>query len=240
MVSVTVVSAYETVYAVSYGDDNKNHTDSLGVSFTNTRKDCESPWYFAVSIRNIPIKDQSLYHGYCHQLLDNSTEIPLAGAGRYLLVLKFRTGFIYEVDMMLNKQHYILRNFDAMNTNSNNNAFDVTAVFTVCGDRLIFNNEISTIINNSIELKFKFIKGGRFISLTAIGLFKDSNEKLPVPLATNIFKGNDWSQQTLSCSYLQLFEKLKQSIVTNNYNFNFNIDKMDINSNKDSLVEDEF
>jgi hypothetical protein len=263
------ILAYDRVFAVNFGE-RVDRVDSNGILFNQSSTgQCKYPdALVSRTYSNVPdIVDQAIYQYFC---LVKSPEysmsfgIPLWGDGKYLLIVKFVSHEIFHgnAQLMLNKNHRIFKNLNVYQAVGNRNdlAYDEYILFTVCGSRLKYKNEESSIVDSSIN--FELTSPDHWIGVVAMALFKGDveNYKVQPKIAIN-FNSSDFDHQAdFKCrgnNFLKIVSTtttttstikttttttVKPCIVINNNNsfvFNFFMSKIQSPSKSEILSVDE-
>jgi hypothetical protein len=197
------ILAYERVFAVNFGE-RVDRFDSNGVLFNQSSTDqCKYPdELLERHYSNVPdVVDQAIYNSICWLISPGyymSFGIPLSGDGKYLLIVKFVSHFNYHgnAQLMLNKNHRIFKNLNVYKAVGNRDelAYDEYILLTVCGSRLKYKNEESSLVDSNIN--FELTSSLVAIPVSAIALFKGDVENYNVqPKIAINFNNSDFDQQ---------------------------------------------
>jgi hypothetical protein len=202
------VVAFDAVYAINFGDQSVNYNDSQGIEYNNYTGECSTRTSTSIIFRNVPDDDQTFYQHYCME--DNRIFlIPLSGDGNYLLILKLTpsTSSDDTASLTLNNNHKIWSNFSVRETvGALDLAYDEYILFSVCGNRLQYKSELSSIVSSSISLFLRNVPG--FNRIGALVLYKGDvhNFKVQPTIAKN-FNNNDFDYQSkFECRGNSFFE----------------------------------
>jgi hypothetical protein len=201
------VVAFDAVYAVNFGNWNVTYIDSQGVEYKNYTGECKFRESTSTIYRNVPDDAQTLYQHYCREE-DKRLTIPLSGDGKYLLILKLTPySPIPTASLKLNNNHMIWRFFSVSATiGADDLAYDEYILFSVCGNRLKYKTEVSSIVRSRISLYFR--NEPDYINIAALVLYKGDvhNFKVQPTIAKN-FNSNDFVHQSkFECRGNSFFE----------------------------------
>jgi hypothetical protein len=190
------VVAFEAVYAINLGNQSVDYIDSQGVEYKKYTGECRTRESTSTIYRNVADDDQTLYQHYCREDKRNLT-IPLSGDGKYLLILKLTPHNSYDkASLTLNNNHKIWSNFSVDATvGAMDLAYDEYILFSVCGNRLKYKTELSSIVGSSISLYL--YNGPSHNRIAALVLYKGdvNNFKVQPTIAKN-FNSNDFDYQS--------------------------------------------
>jgi Malectin domain len=159
---VTVVTGEIILYAENFGGDTFEASD--GVVYQSNKQ--YGTGDFPGNLSDVPAHDQPLYQKA--SVYQNRLEIPLpiAGNGLYVLTLKFPSDANkITMNVMLNRLHTVLENFDAVVNATNNKIF----TFEVYNHALIWNEHHSEIKYFSVPIAFVGSYGNA-VAISAIKL----------------------------------------------------------------------
>lgn len=171
---------YKVIYAVNCGGDE--HTDSNGIKYEKDSLKIGTASDYGrnlQSIGRVPQTDEIIYQTERYHTSTFGYEIPLAGDGDYVLVLKFSEVYFNSAnskvfDIVLNADHQILSDLDIFGSVGKGVAHDEYIYFSVSRNRLYFKEEESEIRGGKIRVEF--IKGYRDNpKINAIVLIKGSD-----------------------------------------------------------------
>lgn len=162
--------AYKVIHAVNCGGDE--HIDSNGIKYEkDTLKIGTSSDYgkHLTSIGRVPQQDQILYQTERYSHSTFGYEIPLAGDGDYVLVLKFCEVYFSSInskvfDIVLNGENQIISDLDIFGQVGRGIAHDEYIFFSVSRNRLYYKDEESEIRGGKVRVEF--IKGYRDVIFT--------------------------------------------------------------------------
>jgi hypothetical protein len=188
--SFLTTNAFESTYALNIG--GFNHTDTSGVHYEGYHN-CTVAIAFR-AFANVPEHDRMMYRECCRSASLNF-QIPVSGADNYLLILKLLPSSNSNINVTLNKNHQILRDFNVENTVGGSEiAYDEYIVFSVCGHHMQYKNEYSFLNNNTIDLDISNNENG-FAQVSGLVLYKGDVQNFKVaPIAKN-FNTDDFIQQ---------------------------------------------
>jgi hypothetical protein len=200
-------AAFDAVYAVHFGKQNVDYYDSQGVEYKKYTGECSNRLSTPKIFRNVPDYDQTLYQHYCRDDRPNLT-VPLSGDGKYLLILKLSPhGSNDKASLTLNNNHKIWSKFSVYATvGALDLAYDEYILFSVCGNRLQYKTELSSIVSSSISLYL--YNGPSYSHIAALVLYKGDvhNFKVQPTIAKN-FNSNDFDYQSkFECRGNSFFE----------------------------------
>lgn len=186
--------AYKVIYAVNCGGDE--YTDKSGIKYEKDSLKIGTASDFGkhlTSIGRVQPPDEILYQTERYHTSTFGYEIPLAGDGDYVLVLKFSEVYFNSVnskvfDIVLNGDHQIVSDLDIFAQVGKGVAHDEYIFFSVSRNRLYYKEEESEIRGGKV-MRVEFIKGYRDNpKINSIVLFKGTDvnniPKLP-PLSTD-------------------------------------------------------
>ena len=162
---ISETTAYKVIYAVNCGGEE--HTDSNGIKYEkDSLKTGVTSDYgkHLTSIGRVPESDEVLYQTERYHTSTFGYEIPLAGDGDYVLVLKFCEVYFNSLnskvfDIVLNGDHQIISDLDIYGQVGKGIAHDEYIYFSVSRNRLYYKEEESEIRGGKVRVEF--IKGYR-------------------------------------------------------------------------------
>lgn len=165
VVLIASSAAYKVIYGVNCGGEE--HTDSNGIKYEkDTLKIGTASDYgkHLTSIGRVPQEDEILYQTERYSASTFGYEIPLAGDGDYVLVLKFCEVYFNQInskvfDIVLNGDHQIISDLDIFAQVGKGIAYDDYIFFSVSRNRLYYKEEESEIRGGKVRVEF--IKGYR-------------------------------------------------------------------------------
>lgn len=158
-------TAYKVIYAVNCGGEE--HTDSNGIKYEKDTLKIGTSSDFGknlASIARCPQSDEVVYQTERYHTSTFGYEIPLAGDGDYVLVLKFAEVYFNTLnakvfDIVLNGDHQIVSDLDIYAQVGKGTAHDEYIYFSVSRNRLYYKEEESEIRGGKVRVEF--IKGYR-------------------------------------------------------------------------------
>jgi hypothetical protein len=157
------------------------HTDSDGITYvadTNYTAGIQSYWSPSLVLGRVPEKDRYLYTSFRYRSAPFSYNLPVAGQGQYVLILKFSdtdiNNFNQHVFNVSLDPFLIIDRIDLFAKAGIKGVYDEFIYFEVCdnGQTLVYANQYSEIINNSLQLVFTPIQS--VATIDAILLIKGS------------------------------------------------------------------
>jgi hypothetical protein len=138
----------EILYAVNLGGEA--HEDSNGILY---QKDISShqKYTFDENIKGASAQDQPIYKTifYDNKLM---LDLPIKGNGDYNLILKFVEDYgDRKINVFINQVHHVVENLNIFNYVAEYTAYDRIIQFSVLNNKLTWNNQVSTIIDNKIK-----------------------------------------------------------------------------------------
>lgn len=158
-------TAYKVIYAVNCGGED--HTDSNGIKYEKDTLKIGTASDYGKNlgaIARVQSSDEILYKTERYHTSTFGYEIPLAGDGDYVLVLKFCEVYFNTVnskvfDIVLNGDHGIVGDLDIYASVGKGTAHDEYIYFSVSRNRLYYKEEESEIRGGKVRVEF--IKGYR-------------------------------------------------------------------------------
>lgn len=158
-------TAYKVIYAVNCGGDE--HTDSNGIKYEKDTLKIGTSSDFGknlAAIARVPQSDEVVYQTERYHTSTFGYEIPLAGDGDYVLVLKFCEVYFNTLnakvfDIVMNGDHQIVSDLDIYAQVGKGTAHDEYIYFSVSRNRLYYKEEESEIRGGKVRVEF--IKGYR-------------------------------------------------------------------------------
>jgi Malectin domain len=151
-VSCQDAAAVKTLMAVNAG--GKSFTDSNAVHFNEVHTNFHMD-KFTRKVVGATTRDQNLYQTTFYDPV-MKFDLPTTGNGDYKLILKFaEDGTQRVMDVFLNEEHQVVQALDVEAMVGAYTAYDKYISFTVYENQLIWNNEKSAIVDNTVELKIQ-------------------------------------------------------------------------------------
>ncbi|XP_055681720.1 malectin-B [Lutzomyia longipalpis] len=186
LLTTSGVRAYDAIYAVNAGGES--HVDRHGITYerdplmgkVGTASDYGKNIHL---IARVPDADKILYQTERYHTANFGYDIPLAGDGDYVLILKFSEVYFNApnmkvFDVTLNGEHNVVNDLDIFNLVGRGTAHDEYVYFSVSRDRLYYKEDESEIRDNRIRVEF--IKGYRDNpKVNALVLLKGDLENIP-------------------------------------------------------------
>ncbi|XP_059616630.1 malectin [Phlebotomus argentipes] len=183
---LTGVRAYDVIYALNAGGES--HSDRHGITYerdplmgkVGTASDYGKNIHM---IARIADADKILYQTERYHTSNFGYDIPLAGDGEYVLVLKFSEVYFNApnmkvFDVVLNGEHTVVSDLDIFQQVGRGTAHDEYVYFSVSRDRLYYKEDESEIRDNRVRVEF--IKGFRDNpKINALALLKGDLEGIP-------------------------------------------------------------
>ncbi|XP_055592734.1 malectin-B [Uranotaenia lowii] len=187
-------SSHNVIYAINAGGDA--HIDSHGIKYgrdplmgkVGTESDYGKQ---LLMINRVKPNDEILYQTERYHHDTFAYELPLAGDGEYVLILKFCEVYFNApnmkvFDIALNNRHMIVSDLDIFSLVGKGTAHDEYVYFTISRGRMYFKEEESEVRGG--KMKLEFVKGYKDNpKINAIVLIKGYDESsLPrlTPLAS--------------------------------------------------------
>jgi hypothetical protein len=162
------VRGEEVLYAVNLGGEA--HEDSNGILY---QKDILSHNKYTIKNKNIEgasAQDQPIYKTifYDNKLM---LDLPIKGNGDYKLILKFAEDTDYrKMDVFINQVHHVVEKLSVLTYVAKYTAYDRIIQFSVFNNKLTWNNQVSTIIDNKI--KFMLTCTNTYAQISAVAWTK--------------------------------------------------------------------
>uniref|UniRef100_A0A6B2EB56 Putative malectin-b n=1 Tax=Phlebotomus kandelakii TaxID=1109342 RepID=A0A6B2EB56_9DIPT len=186
LLTIAGVRCYDVIYAINSGGDS--HVDRHGITYERdplmgkigTASDYGKNIHM---IARVADADKILYQTERYHTSNFGYDIPLAGDGEYVLVLKFSEVYFNAAnmkvfDVVLNGEHTVVSDLDIFQQVGRGTAHDEHIYFSVSRDRLYFKEDESEIRDNRIRVEF--IKGYRDNpKINALVLLKGDLENIP-------------------------------------------------------------
>ena len=183
--TVSLTNAFEVIYAINAGGDA--HTDVNNIHYEPDplmhKVGTASDFGKQYTIGRVPQWDEYLYQTERYHTATFGYDIPVAGDGEYVLVLKFSEVYFNApnmkvFDIVLNGDHTVVQDMDIFHNVGKGVAHDEHVYFTISRGRLYFKEEESDIRDGRVRVEF--IKGYRDNpKLNALVLFKGDLQNIP-------------------------------------------------------------
>ncbi|XP_062549095.1 malectin-A [Armigeres subalbatus] len=160
--SITLTVQQNVIYAINAGGDS--HVDSHGIKYardplmgkTGTESDYGKQ---LLMINRAKPNDELLYQTERYHHDTFGYDLPLAGDGEYVLILKFCEVYFNApnmkvFDVLLNNRHMVVTDLDIFSLVGKGTAHDEYVYFTVSRGRLYFKEEDSEIRGGKVKLEF--------------------------------------------------------------------------------------
>lgn len=165
------VCGYKVIYALNCGGDE--FTDSNGIKYEKDTLKIGTASDFGkhlTTIGRVQPPDDVLYKTERYHTSTFGYEVPLAGDGDYVLVLKFSEVYFNSAnskvfDIVLNGDHQIVSDLDIFAQVGNGVAHDEYIFFSVSRNRLYYKEEESEIRGGKV-MRVEFIKGKNIFKKT--------------------------------------------------------------------------
>lgn len=204
--SRTILAAsqpHNVIYAINAGGDA--HVDSYGIKYARDplmgKVGTESDYgKQLLMINRVKPNDELLYQTERYHHDTFGYELPLAGDGEYVLILKFCEVYFNApnmkvFDVVLNNRHMVVTDLDIFSLVGRGTAHDEYVYFTVSRGRLYFKEEDSEIRGGKVKLEFLkgykdnpkinaivLIKGYDESSLPRLSPQASEQQQIPEPL----------------------------------------------------------
>ncbi|GAB0089209.1 Malectin [Sergentomyia squamirostris] len=183
---ISGISCYDVIYAINAGGES--HVDRHGITYerdplmgkVGTASDYGRT---ILTINRVADSDKILYQTERYHTSNFGYDIPLAGEGDYVLILKFCEVYFNAAnmkvfDVVLNGEHTVVSDLDIFQQVGKGTAHDDYVYFSVSRDRLYYKEDESEVRNNKIRVEF--IKGYRDNpKINALILLKGDLENIP-------------------------------------------------------------
>jgi hypothetical protein len=151
---------YKVIYAVNCGGEE--HTDSAGIKYSQDNLKVGTASDFGKTLQSIGRVNQADEIIYQTERYHTSTfgyEVPLAGDGDYVLILKFSEVYFNSpnakvFDVVLNADHKIISDLDIFANVGKGVAHDEYIHFSVSRNRLYYKEEESEIRGGKVRVEF--------------------------------------------------------------------------------------
>lgn len=180
------INAYKVIFAINAGGDahrDKNKIlyerdplmDKIGIASDYGKQ--------LMMIGRVPQSDEILYQTERYHTSTFGYDLPLAGDGEYVLILKFCEVYfnapnLKVFDVVLNAEHTVISDLDIFQQVGKGVAHDEYVYFTLSRGRLFFKEEESEIRGGKIRVEF--IKGYRDNpKINALVLIKGDVKNIP-------------------------------------------------------------
>lgn len=184
---------HNVIYAINAGGEA--HVDSHGIKYARDplmgKVGTESDYgKQLLMINRVKPNDELLYQTERYHHDTFGYELPLAGDGEYVLILKFCEVYFNApnmkvFDVVLNNRHMVVTDLDIFSLVGRGTAHDEYVYFTVSRGRLYFKEEDSEIRGNKVKLEF--LKGYKDNpKINAIVLIKGYDESSLPRLAPQV------------------------------------------------------
>lgn len=160
--SFTAAAQHNVIYAINAGGES--HIDSHGIKYardplmgkTGTESDYGKQ---LLMINRVKPNDELLYQTERYHHDTFGYELPIAGDGEYVLILKFcevyfNAPHMKVFDVLLNSRHMAITDLDIFSLVGKGTAHDEYVYFTVSRGRLYFKEEDSEIRGGKVKLEF--------------------------------------------------------------------------------------
>lgn len=160
--SFTNAVQHNVIYAINAGGEA--HVDSNGIKYardplmgkTGTESDYGKQ---LLMINRVKPNDELLYQTERYHHDSFGYELPIAGDGEYVLILKFCEVYFNApnmkvFDVLLNSRHMVITDLDIFSLVGKGTAHDEYVYFTVSRGRLYFKEEDSEIRGGKVKLEF--------------------------------------------------------------------------------------
>ncbi|XP_065093261.1 malectin-A [Ochlerotatus camptorhynchus] len=160
--SFTLAAQHDVIYAINAGGES--HIDSHGIKYardplmgkTGTESDYGKQ---LLMINRVKPDDELLYQTERYHHDTFGYELPIAGDGEYVLILKFCEVYFNApnmkvFDVLLNSRHMAITDLDIFSLVGKGTAHDEYVYFTVSRGRLYFKEEDSEIRGGKVKLEF--------------------------------------------------------------------------------------
>jgi Malectin domain len=163
----TFVTSEKVLYAINLGGDA--HEGSDGILYQADLSD-HGKGKLPKFIQGAVNKDQEIYRTYAFgNNLD--FDLPTAGDGDYLLLLKFADNWEDRSQVVIiNGHHKVVDRLDIYEEAGPFSAYDKTIPFKVQGDELLWRDEVSVIVDETIKFQLINTKPGLRAVISAIAL----------------------------------------------------------------------
>jgi hypothetical protein len=189
--SISTAFAHNAIYAINAGGDA--HTGADGIHYDKDPSKVGTASDFGkqlLMIGRVPQNDEILYQTERYHTNTFGYDIPVAGDGEYVLILKFCEVYFNAAnmkvfDVVLNGDLSVVSDLDIFQLAGRGTAHDEYIEFSISRNRLYYKEEESEIRGGKIRVEF--IKGYRDNpKINAIVLIKGSVDSVPklIPLAT--------------------------------------------------------
>lgn len=209
--------SHNVIYAINAGGEA--HVDSHGIKYARDplmgKVGTESDYgKQLLMINRVKPSDELLYQTERYHYDTFGYELPLAGDGEYVLILKFCEVYFNApnmkvFDVVLNNRHMVVTDLDIFSLVGKGTAHDEYVYFTVSRGRLYFKEEDSEIRGGKVKLEFLkgykdnpkinaivLIKGYDESSLPRLAPQASEQQQIPEPLGDLSNSGERGSAST--------------------------------------------